>query len=95
MIFLLFNCFVLIQDLPSDDESEDAPVYLFLAAAGLTEFIPTFAREKIDLEALMLLTEEDLIGLKLPMGPRRKLLKAIKDRQAAISDPGQVEDSHL
>ena len=81
--------------MPSDDESEDAPIYLFLAATGLTEFIPVFSKEKIDLEALMLLTEEDLIGLKLPLGPRRKLLKAIKDRENTISDPGEVADSHL
>lgn len=83
------------KDLPSDDEDEDATVYVFLAAAGLTEFIPTFAQEHIDLDALMLLTEEDLKSMKLPLGPRRKLLKAIADRQAAMEDPGEVHDSHM
>ncbi|XP_042880375.1 Usher syndrome type-1G protein homolog [Penaeus japonicus] len=83
------------QDLPSDDESEATPVYLFLAAAGLTDFIPTFAKEHIDLDALMLLTEEDLISMKLPLGPRRKLLKAIKERNEALEDPGEVQDSQL
>lgn len=83
------------EDLPSDDESEATPVYLFLAAAGLIDFIPTFAKEHIDMDALMLLTEEDLIGMKLPLGPRRKLLKAIADRQSAIDDPGEVHDSQL
>ncbi|XP_037787478.1 Usher syndrome type-1G protein-like [Penaeus monodon] len=83
------------EDLPSDDESEATPVYLFLAAAGLTDFIPTFAKEHIDLDALMLLTEEDLISMKLPIGPRRKLLKAIKERNEALEDPGEVQDSQL
>lgn len=84
------------EDLPSDDDGDDAtPVYMFLAAAGLMDFIPTFAREHIDLDALMLLTEEDLINLKLPLGPRRKLLKAITERKSAIDNPGGVEDSQL
>ncbi|XP_042227960.1 Usher syndrome type-1G protein homolog [Homarus americanus] len=83
------------EDLPSDDDSEATPVYLFLAAAGLTDFIPTFAKEHIDLDALMLLSEEDLVSMKLPIGPRRKLLKAIADRKSAIEDPGEVQDSQL
>lgn len=83
------------EDLPSDDESEATPVYLFLAAAGLADFIPTFAKEHIDLDALMLLTEEDLVSMKLPLGPRRKLLKAIADRLSTLDDPGEVNDSAL
>ncbi|XP_045604686.1 pre-mRNA splicing regulator USH1G isoform X2 [Procambarus clarkii] len=83
------------EDLPSDDESEATPVYLFLAAAGLVDFIPTFAKEHIDIDALMLLSEEDLISMKLPIGPRRKLLKAIADRKSTIDDPGEVLDSKL
>ncbi|CAL4063708.1 unnamed protein product [Meganyctiphanes norvegica] len=83
------------EDLPSDDEGESTPVFLFLAAAGLTDFIPTFAEEHIDLDALMLLTEEDLVSMKLPLGPRRKLLKAIQDRKKDMQDPGEVADSRL
>ncbi|XP_071512187.1 pre-mRNA splicing regulator USH1G isoform X1 [Panulirus ornatus] len=83
------------EDLPSDDEEEASPVYMFLASAGLTDFISTFSKEHIDLDALMLLTEDDLINMKLPLGPRRKLLKAIVDRKSAIDDPGEVQDSRL
>jgi hypothetical protein len=103
-----------------EDEEEDldmGAVELFLAAAGLPQYIPEFIREKIDLEvelkkktlkkyllfiyffflvqALMLLTEEDLKSMGMEMGPRRKLLKAIRDREAALEDPGQVVDSRL
>lgn len=68
---------------------------MFLAAAGLADFIPNFAMEHIDLDALMLLTEEDLVSMKLPIGPRRKLLKAIAERKADMDDPGEVNDSQL
>lgn len=33
-----------------DDDREFGAVEVFLAAAGLTDYIPVFAREKIDLE---------------------------------------------
>lgn len=68
---------------------------MFLAAAGLVDFIPTFAKEHIDLDALMLLTEEDLVAMKLPIGPRRKLLQAIKNRKTDLENPGEVQDSKL
>ncbi len=43
----------------------------------------------------MLLTEEDLKSIGIEMGPRRKLLKAIRDREAALQDPGEITDSRL
>ncbi|XP_076065790.1 SAM_USH1G_HARP domain-containing protein Sans [Oratosquilla oratoria] len=83
------------EDLPSEDEEEASPIFLFLAANGLSDYIPIFAREHIDLDALMLLTDQDLINLKLPLGPRRKLLKAIIERETALNNPGEVADSKL
>lgn len=68
---------------------------LFLAAAGLSKYIPTFVEEKIDLEALMLLSEEDLKSMGIEMGPRRKLLRAVDERRAALAEPGEVTDSKL
>jgi hypothetical protein len=68
---------------------------LFLMSAGLSEYVSCFASEQIDLQALMLLTEDDLKSLGLGMGPRKKLLKAIADRKAALEDPGEVMDSKL
>jgi len=43
----------------------------------------------------MLLTEQDLKSMGIEMGPRRKLLKSIADRKAALDDPGEVIDSRL
>ena len=69
---------------------------MFLAANGLQQWIPKFVSEKIDLSALMLLTQEDLeTTLKMPLGPRVKLLKAVKDRRDAMENPDIIEDSHL
>lgn len=61
----------------------------FLLANGLIELSEVFVREKIDLEALMLLSEEDLKSLDILLGPRRKLLKAIGIRRTSRQLPGR------
>jgi len=59
----------------------DEPLETFLLQNGLIDLSEVFARERIDLEALMLLSEEDLKSLNILLGPRRKLLKAISERK--------------
>jgi predicted ATPase/class 3 adenylate cyclase len=44
---------------------------------GLTKYAQTFADNEIDFEVLSDLTNEDLKGLGIPFGPRKKLCKAI------------------
>ena len=44
-----------------------------------------FIRERIDLEALMLLGEADLGDLGMQMGPRKKLLKAVAERRSVVN----------
>lgn len=83
---------------PDDDSLDDddwSPLQLFLVANGLGEYIGKFVAEKIDLESLVLLTDEDLSSLGLPLGPRRKLTIAIENRRKALAAPGQVHDSQL
>lgn len=70
-------------------------MYFFLAAVGLEEFIEPFMKEKFDLDSLMLVTDADLVAMKIPLGYRRKLLKAIEERKAAIENPDEMEDSQL
>ena len=71
-------------------------LHMFLAAMGLSQWSPAFVKEKIDLEALMLLSEADLSeSLGMPLGSRKKLMKAIKDRRAAIEEPEELTDSRL
>ncbi|KAL3274448.1 hypothetical protein HHI36_015836 [Cryptolaemus montrouzieri] len=79
----------------SEDESPNGPLERFLAAWGLGEYLPRFEEQKIDLETLMLLTENDLKTLTLPLGPYRKLVTAVNERKAALENPGEVIDSNL
>lgn len=53
----------------------------FLHSNNLLELSDTFEREQIDLDALMLISEEDLKSINVLLGPRRKLLKAIDERR--------------
>jgi class 3 adenylate cyclase/tetratricopeptide (TPR) repeat protein len=51
----------------------------WLASIGMGEYTQGFAEEAIDLSGLRDLTEEDLKGLGLPLGHRRKMLRAIAE----------------
>ncbi|OQR76864.1 Usher syndrome type-1G protein-like [Tropilaelaps mercedesae] len=69
---------------------EDAnPVYIFLSVHHLQEYYSIFEREKIDLDALLLLNEADLQTIGLPLGPRKKLANAIEIRRAALDKPDE------
>ncbi|MFO0990557.1 MAG: adenylate/guanylate cyclase domain-containing protein [Hyphomicrobiales bacterium] len=60
----------------------------FLAGLGLEKYAPVFAENEVDLAALAHLTEEDLKELDLPLGPRRKIMAALRDTQApAVAAP--------
>ena len=76
-------------------ESKSIPVLLFLYAHGLKEYYELFEVEKIDIDALMLLTENDLISLGIPLGPRRKLINAIHQRQLLLDTNGHVFETKL
>ncbi len=54
----------------------------WLASIGLQDWTALFAEHQIDLDAASDLTDADLRELGLPMGPRKKLLRAI----AALTD---------
>ena len=44
----------------------------------------------------MLVSETDLVALKIPLGHRLKLMRAIAERKAALEDPeDEIEDSQL
>jgi class 3 adenylate cyclase len=62
----------------------------WLADLGLSQYAPAFSENLIDFEVLPDLTDEDLRELGLPMGPRKKILKAIAALQVESSTP----DSH-
>ena len=55
----------------------------WLASHGLDKYAGAFAEAEIDLDVLRDLTEPDLEKLGVPLGPRKKLLRAIAELGAA------------
>lgn len=90
-------------DLPWDEEEvdweEDAvdatPLEVFLQSQHLEEFLPIFMREQIDLEALLLCSDEDLQNIHMQLGPRKKVLNAINRRKQVLEQPGKLVDTSL
>uniref|UniRef100_A0AAZ3S570 SAM domain-containing protein n=1 Tax=Oncorhynchus tshawytscha TaxID=74940 RepID=A0AAZ3S570_ONCTS len=58
--------------LDDDCEAVTSPLEVFLAAQTMGEFLTVFRREKIDLEALLLCSDQDLKSIHIPWGPGRK-----------------------
>ncbi|PWA21336.1 Usher syndrome type-1G protein homolog [Gambusia affinis] len=81
--------------LDEDMEPENNPLETFLASQGLSEFLPILSREKIDLEALLLCSDQDLSSIHIPLGPRKKMLDACKRRLDVLEEPEAIEDSAL
>ncbi|NXF44447.1 ANS4B protein, partial [Oceanites oceanicus] len=78
-----------------DEEAENTPLEVFLASQMLHEFLPVFMREKIDLDALMLCSDEDLQSIQMELGPRKKVLNAVNKRKQALKNPGKTVDTCL
>ena len=48
-------------------------------ALQMDDYLATFQREELTFSDLLLLNEEDLASLKLPLGPRKRLLCYLRD----------------
>lgn len=81
--------------LDDDDEPETSHLEVFLAAQSMSEFVSVFKREKIDLQALLLCSDQDLKSIHVPLGPRKKILDACKRRLDTLEDPDCIEDTPL
>ncbi|XP_029997709.1 Usher syndrome type-1G protein isoform X2 [Sphaeramia orbicularis] len=81
--------------LDDDDEPDSSPLEVFLATQSMSEFLSIFRREKIDLEALLLCSDNDLKSIHIPLGPRKKILDACKTHLETIEDPDSIEDTEL
>lgn len=82
-------------DLEDDVDASSSAIELFLTVNDLEDYIPVFFDEDIDMKALELLTDQDILDLKLPLGPRRKLNQAIAKRKEALATPGAICDSAI
>ncbi len=67
----------------------------WLQTLGLERYAQLFAESEVDLEALCLLGEQDFEKLGVPLGPTKKLLKAIAElngAEASAATPQAVPD---
>uniref|UniRef100_A0A8C2N4F4 Ankyrin repeat and sterile alpha motif domain containing 4B n=1 Tax=Cricetulus griseus TaxID=10029 RepID=A0A8C2N4F4_CRIGR len=78
-----------------EDMADATPLEVFLRSQHLEEFLPIFMREQMDLEALLLCSDEDLQNIHLQLGPRKKVLNAIDKRKQVLRQPGQLVDTSL
>lgn len=78
-----------------EDASDATPLEVFLQSHQLEEFLPFFTREQMDLEALLLCSDEDLQSIQMQLGPRKKVLNAINRRKQVLQQPGQLVDTSL
>src|SRR5215831_14279545 len=62
----------------------------WLASIGLSEYAQRFADNAIDLSVIRDLTEQDFKDLGVPLGHRRKMLRAIAELDGAALEPAEV-----
>jgi class 3 adenylate cyclase len=73
----------------------------WLDGLGLGQYAEAFAANSVELDHLPYLTEEDLEGLGIPLGPRRKLQAAIgalsgdEPQVGPSASPAQEPEPHL
>src|SRR5262249_54275676 len=63
----------------------------WLASIGLSEYAQQFADNAIDLSVVRHLTEQDLKDLGVPLGHRRKMLRAIAQLDPAAHPRDEAE----
>ncbi|XP_053551045.1 ankyrin repeat and SAM domain-containing protein 4B [Bombina bombina] len=83
------------DDIKWNGEDETSPLQVFLASYGLLELFHTLTREKIDLDALLMCSNEDLQSVNIQLGPRKKVLNAVEKRKFTLNKPGKISDTKL
>lgn len=78
-----------------EDVVDATPLEVFLQSHHLEEVLPILMREEIDLEALLLCSDEDLQNIQMHLGPRKKVLNAINRRKHVLQQPGLLVDTSL
>lgn len=72
----------------------DRQVYEWLARLGLAQYAETFANNAIDWDVLADLNDDDLRLMEIPLGHRRKLLRAITALSAGAPTAAREEAPH-
>uniref|UniRef100_A0A3Q1F6F9 SEC23 interacting protein n=2 Tax=Acanthochromis polyacanthus TaxID=80966 RepID=A0A3Q1F6F9_9TELE len=69
-----------VEEPPKEDGEEFEDLSAVLQHLGLSEYKGTFDEEKIDIESFLMCTIEDLKEMGIPLGPRKKIAKFVKER---------------
>ena len=77
------------------ETTETKSLVTFMASLNLEQFTTLLINESIDLNTLALCTDTDLKDIGLPLGPRRKMLDAVKRRTVVLNHPGPMTDSKI
>ncbi|XP_016345236.1 ankyrin repeat and SAM domain-containing protein 4B-like [Sinocyclocheilus anshuiensis] len=83
------------EEIGLDEDEETSHLDSFLASIGLLDYGPVFTREHLDLDALMLCSDDDLKGIRIQLGPRKKILEASAHRKTVLEQPGVMKDTFL
>ncbi|XP_053188679.1 SEC23-interacting protein [Scomber japonicus] len=84
-----------VEEEPKEDGEEFEDLSAMLEHLGLSEYKGTFDEEKIDIESFLMCTIEDLKEMGIPLGPRKKISKFVKERvtkQAAQEKKAEVKE---
>ncbi|XP_019947867.2 SEC23-interacting protein isoform X1 [Paralichthys olivaceus] len=88
-----------VEEEAKEDEEECEDLSTMLENLGLSEYKGTFDEEKIDSESFLMCTVEDLKEMGIPLGPRKKIAKFVKERlnkqaarQAAQEKKAEVKE---
>ncbi|XP_034465075.1 SEC23-interacting protein [Hippoglossus hippoglossus] len=88
-----------VEEEAKEDEEECEDLSTMLENLGLSDYMGTFDEEKIDSESFLMCTVEDLKEMGIPLGPRKKIAKFVKERlnkqaarQAAKEKKAEVKE---
>lgn len=88
-----------VEEEPKEDGEEFEDLSAVLEHLSLSEYKSTFDEERIDIESFLMCTIEDLKEMGIPLGPRKKIAKFVKERvnkqaarQAAQEKKAEVKE---
>ncbi|XP_063731600.1 SEC23-interacting protein isoform X2 [Eleginops maclovinus] len=70
-----------VEEETKEDEEELEDLSAMLENLGLSEYKSTFDEEKIDAESFLMCTIDDMKEMGIPLGPRKKIAKFVKERE--------------
>ena len=73
----------------------DNPLAALLAALELESILDLLEKERMDLDALALCSDSDLKEINIPLGPRRKIMAAIRRRNDAMQTARHMKDTPI